>query len=128
MTKTPFIISVFCMGLISSCVPARLLDESKSKLSACQSELSSLKSSTQNSQAQLAELKEQAANDKRTIDGLRRDTAIVGSNLRSSSSKYDKLNVLNEQLMDRLNKLLAGNEKDNAKLSGDLQMTTEQLL
>jgi chemotaxis protein MotB len=30
--------------------------------------------------------------------------------------------------MDRLNKLLAGSEKDNAKLSGDLQMTQEQLL
>jgi chemotaxis protein MotB len=30
--------------------------------------------------------------------------------------------------MDRLNKLLSGSEKDNSKLSGDLQMTQEQLL
>ncbi len=128
MTRSSFLFLICCAAMLTCCVPARLLDESKAKLSNCQNELSALKSSTQSSQSQLAELKEQTTNDKRSIEGLRRDTTIVGANLRSMSSKYDKLNVLNEQLMDRLNKLIAGNEKDNAKLSGDLQMTTEQLL
>src|SRR5688572_2466059 len=128
MTRSPFLFLICCVAALASCVPARLLDESKAKLSNCQNELSALKSSSQSSQSQLAELKEQTNNDRRSIDGLRRDTTIIGANLRSMSSKYDKLNVLNEQLMDRLNKLIAGNEKDNAKLSGDLQMTTEQLL
>src|SRR4051812_15626891 len=128
MTRSPFLFVIFCLAVLASCVPARLLDESKSKLSNCENELSALKTSTQNSQSQLAELKEQTSNDKRSLDGLRRDTSIVGANLRNMTSKYDKLNMLNEQLMDRLNKLLAGDEKENAKLSGDLQMTTAQLL
>jgi chemotaxis protein MotB len=128
MTRIPSLFLISCITVLASCVPARLLDESKAKLSNCNTELSALKSSTQSSQSQIAELKEQTTNDKRSLDGLRRDTTIMGSNLRSMTSKYDKLNVLNEQLMDRLNRLIAGNEKDNAKLSGDLQMTTEQLL
>ncbi len=112
----------------ASCVPARMLDESKAKLKSCETELAALKKSSQESDAILAELKEQGTKDRKSLDGLRRDTAIVGSSLRNMTSKYDKLNQLNEQLMDRLNKLLTGSERDNAKLSGDLQMTTEQLL
>ena len=37
-------------------------------------------------------------------------------------------NALNEELLDKYNKLLAGSEKDNAKLSGDLQTTQAALL
>ena len=43
-------------------------------------------------------------------------------------NKYDKLNLINDQLLDKYNRMLAGSEKDNAKLSGQLQLTQEQLL
>ena len=118
----------FSLLLMVSCVPGRWLDESKAKVKSCESELASLKKASQENEAALLELKRVSENDKKSITGLGRDTTIVGSNLRNLMSKYDKLNVLNEQLMDRLNKLISGTEKDNAKLSGDLQMTTEQLL
>ncbi len=113
---------------VTACVPARMLDESKAKLSACETELSAIKKSSQENEAALAELREQAAKDQKTVMGLSRDTAIIGSNLRNLNAKHDKLNILNEQLMNRLDRLLSGSEKDNAKLSGDLQLTTEQLL
>lgn len=123
------IILLFSAVLVMfSCVPARLLDESKAKLKTCEAEMAELKKSSQENDATLAQLKEQSAKDQKTIEGLKRDTTIVGSNLRNLTSKYDKLNTVNEQLMDRLNKLLSGSERDNAKLSGNLQMTTEQLL
>ena len=122
------LISLACLSVLASCVPARLLDESKTKLKTCETELAGLKKSGQENDALLAQLKEQSGKDQKVIEGLKRDTTIVGSNLRNLTSKYDKLNTLNEQLMDRLNKLLSGSEKDNAKLSGDLQMTTDQLL
>lgn len=124
----PLLIFAACAVAMASCVPARLLDETKSKLKTCETELATYKKSGQENDALLTQLKEQTAKDQKVIDGLKRDTTIVGSNLRNLTSKYDKLNTLNEQLMDRLNKLLSGSEKDNAKLSGDLQMTTEQLL
>ena len=121
-------IALCAVLFLASCVPGRLLDESKAKVKACEDELAALKKSSQENEAALAELKETSARDKKSIAGLNHDTTIVGSNLRNLMAKYDKLNVLNEQLMDRLNKLISGTEKDNAKLSGDLQMTTEQLL
>ncbi|MEO6304169.1 MAG: OmpA family protein [Bacteroidia bacterium] len=124
-------ISVLCaivIAVLSSCVPARQLEESREKQKACETELASLKKSAQECEARLAELKEQSVKNEKENVGLKRDTSIIGSNYRNLTSKYDKLNQLNEQLMDRLNKLLSGSEKDNSKLSGDLQMTQEQLL
>lgn len=121
------IVLAIAVGL-ASCVPQRLLEESKTKEENCQKELASIKKSAQENETKLAELTEKfEANEKANV-GLKRDTSIIGSNYRNLTSKYDKLNILNEQLLDRLNKLMAGAEKDNAKLSSDLQLTQEQLL
>jgi len=113
---------------LGSCVTMRVHEETKDKLKACETESADAKKAKQEAESAMAEMKEQLAKDKKAIDGLQRDTAIISSNYRHLTQKYDKLDVLNNQLMDRLNKLLAGSEKDNAKLSGDLQMTQEQLL
>lgn len=124
-------LSTICLVIVvamASCVPARLLDESKDREKKCGDELAAIKKSSQENDAALAELKEKYAKASKTLDGLVRDTTLSGINFRNISSRYEKLNTLNEQLMDRLNKLVSGAEKDNAKLSGDLQMTTEQLL
>ncbi len=113
---------------ISSCLPGRLMDETKAKLSTCENELSSVKKESENNKAKLAELKEQNQKDQKNLESLRRDTTINGNTLRNLTSRYDKLNMLNDQLMDRMNKIMAGNDQDNAKLSSDLQVTREQLL
>lgn len=126
--KQKYSLYILAITALTACVPARLLDESKTKLNACETELASIKKSSQENDAKLAELKEQTAKDQKSLSYLQKDTTINGSSLRNLTSKYDKLNVLNEQLMDRLNKLISGNEKDNAKLSGDLRLTQEQLL
>jgi chemotaxis protein MotB len=118
---------VIVLGL-AACVPQRLMEETKAKLENCDKELAAIKKSAQENETKLAELTEQSEKNNKIIDGLKRDTNIIGSNYRNLTSKYDKLNTLNEQLLDRLNKLMAGSEKDNAKLSSDLQMTQEQLL
>ena len=128
MMKKYLLIVIAAFSVAYACVPARLLDESKAKLNECETERSALKKATQENDAKIAELKEQMTKNEKENLGLRRDTSIIGSNYRNLTSKYDKLNQLNEQLMDRLNKLLSGSEKDNSKLSGDLQMTQEQLL
>jgi len=114
--------------LLGACVPERKMEETKTKLNTCETSLAELKKAAMENDAKLALLKEQVTNNEKTIIALKRDTTLNGSNLRNLVPKYDKLNLLNEQLIDRLNKLMSGAEKDNAKLSGDLQMTTEQLL
>ncbi len=111
-----------------SCVPERLLEESKTKLKNCETEREVLKKEAENATASLAEIKEQLQKNQKDLEGLKRDTAINGSSHRALTAKYEKLNLLNDQLMDRMNKLMLGTDKDNAKLSGDLQITREELL
>ncbi len=120
--------AILCAGLLSACVPGRKLDESKAREQKCQDELTALKKSAQENEAALEELKNNYARAKKSMEVLVRDSTLNGASLRNMTAKYDKLNILNEQLMDRLNKLITGAEKDNAKLSSDLQMTAEQLL
>ncbi|MEI6020199.1 MAG: OmpA family protein [Bacteroidota bacterium] len=128
MVKQKTIFYYLVTLLMASCVPARLMEETKAKLTACESELAVLKKTSQENEAKLAELKEQSGRDKKSIEGLKHDTTIIGSSLRNMTSKYDKLNMLNEQLIDKYNKLLNGSEKDNTKLSVNLQLTQEELL
>jgi chemotaxis protein MotB len=65
--------------------------------------------------------------NKKRISGLVKDTAITGSSFRNLTSKYDKLNMLNEQLLDKYNKLLMGSKDEQGKLSTALQTTQDQL-
>ena len=116
------------MMAMAACVPQRVMEETKNKLDACDKELAALKKSCAENEAKYAELKEQSEKDAKALNGLQRDTSVTGASYRNLTGKYDKLNALNEQLMNRLDKLIAGNEKDNAKLTGDLQYTQEQLL
>jgi chemotaxis protein MotB len=128
MLKTYFPMALLCAAMMFSCVPARELDECKDKQKACQNELAALKKSSQETEAKLAELKEKFTTYEKENIGLKRDTSIIGSNYRNLTSKYDKLDQLNQSLMDRLNKLLQGSNNDNAKLSGDLQATKDALM
>ncbi len=128
MIKTTNLLFAVVIAALTSCVPARLAEEAKAKQKECETELANIKKSAQDCETKLAELKEASVKNEKENVGLKRDTSIIGSNYRNLTSKYDKLDQLNQQLMDRLNKLLAGSNNDNAKLSGDLQMTQEQLL
>lgn len=122
------IVPVILALAFTACVPMRKMEEKDAELKTAKTDLEDCKKNRTMAETQLTELKEQYTKDQKALSGLQRDTSIIGSNYRNLTQKYDKLNVLNEQLMDRLDKLLKGSEKDNAKLSGDLQMTQEQLL
>ena len=126
--KTKILACVLGVALLSACVPERKLEEAKAKLATCESSVAELKKAAMENEAKLAELKDKAALTEKDMTSLKKDSTINGNNLRNLTAKYDKLNSVNEQLMDRYTKLVAGSEKDNAKLSGQLQMTTEQLL
>ncbi len=126
--KKRYFLYIILTGALASCYPGRLMEEEKAKRTACETELAALKKAFQENEAKLAELKEQSARDQKSLDILKRDTTVNGSSYRNLVSKYDKLNSVNEQLVDRLNKLVTGSTNDNAKLSGALQTTQEQLL
>ena len=118
---------IFIM-IMSSCVPQRKLEEVEKKLSDCEASAAAAKKASQDCESTLAEAKEKMAKEEKELLGLQRDTAIMGTNLRLLNNKYEKLNLVNDQLLDKYNRMLAGSEKDNAALSGKLQLTQEQLL
>jgi len=128
MIKKTLCLLAFTAIVLSSCVPARKLDECNDKRTACENELAALKTTSQSNEAKLKEVNAQLLQNNKDIKELCHDSTEMGSDIRMLESKYDKLNTLNEQLLDKYNRLLTGSEKDNAKLSGDLQMTQTQLL
>jgi chemotaxis protein MotB len=121
-------IYISAIALLAACVPAKHLDEAKGKLANCETELSDLKKTSQVNNAKLEELKEQVAKNEKTINSLKNDTSSNGSALRGLNERYNKTHDLNLQLSDKLNKLIAGSDKEQAKLSKDLQLTREELL
>ena len=127
MKKTLYI-SAISLSILTSCVPQRKLEECQSTQKACQDELSALKTASQANEAKLKDLNEQYTSINKEAEGLRKDTNVLGTNYRMLTSKYDKLNQLNDELLDKYNRLLSGSQQDNAKLSSDLQATQAQLL
>ncbi len=122
-----FPIALALVGL-TACVPQRLMEETKAKLTTCEEESANAKKTAQAAEATVTELKEKLAKEEKELVGLQKDTSILSTNLRLLQNKYDKLNSVNDQLLDKYNKMLLGSERDNAKLSGQLQLTQEQLL
>jgi chemotaxis protein MotB len=127
MKSTNLFLAVSILFLVS-CVPQRLLEETKSKLANCETESANAKKNATELEASTAEMKQKMQKEEKELASLQRDSAMMGSSLRILSSKYDKLNAVNDQLLDKYNKLLSGAEKDNVKLSGQLQTTQEELL
>ncbi len=112
----------------SSCVPANKLTAEQNKNKDLQEQLDAAKMSGQDCQTKLSELQSKYDKDEKDLAGLRQDSTISGTSYRDLTTKYDKLNELNEELLDRYNSLLKGNEENTQKMSGQLQMTQDQLL
>ncbi len=126
-TASYIIITLIFISLFS-CVPQRKYEEEQARRANCENELTTLKNSYQDCDTKLTEANKKLTDYLRDITGLQRDTSIIGTNLRNLTSKYDKLNTVNDQLLDKYNRLLEGNIADTKKLSGELQLTQEQLL
>lgn len=120
-------IILLSVGLFS-CVPQRKLEEEQARRTSCENELAALKTSSQECDTKLTEATKKIADNLKDITGLQKDTSIIGTNLRNLINKYDKLNSVNDQLLEKYNRLLEGNIADTKKLSGELQLTQEQLL
>lgn len=114
--------------LLISCVPSRMLDEEKGKRKSCEDELSSVRTKNQEFETQSKEIKIQLKDLEDKQIALRRDTALIGGNYRVMSTKYDKLNSVNEQLLEKYNKMMDININDTKKISTELSATQESLL
>jgi chromosome segregation ATPase len=123
-----YLIVFFITTAMLSCVPQRKLQEEQAKREKCEKDLAALKVSNQECETKLNETSKNLADNLKKVSELQKDTAIAGSSYRNLVSKHANLNSINEQLLERYNRLLEGNVADTKKLSGELQYTQERLL
>ena len=110
------------MGLfLTACVPARKYEEQKSKAAALQAEVDGATSKSRDVQAAYDELRSTTLQDAKRLTELHRDTTVLGNSLRQMTGQYDKINSLNNELLEKYNKLLAGDRSENRELLTDLE-------
>ncbi len=116
------------LALFTACVPARKYEEMNARYTSMQSELAAATAAEREARTANEELKAKYADMARNAEQLERDTTIMGTSLRRMRSQYDKINELNEDLLGKYNKLLAGETSENRKLLTDLEATRLRLM
>jgi chemotaxis protein MotB len=104
-----------------ACVPARKYEESVARVRTMQGEVDAANARARDAQAAIEEIRARDAENAKRVDELRRDTTVLGRSLRQMNLQYDKINDLNNELLDKYNKLLSGDRSENRKLLTDLE-------
>ncbi len=119
---------VFALSLfVISCVPARQLQDEKTRREKAESELAAMRADFDKMSATNTELNENMTTMTKQIAALERDTSITGISLRKMTNQYDKVNSLYEELNRKYEELLKINASETQKISTELQLTQEQL-
>lgn len=127
--RTPAAIPFLLIALVlSSCVPQRKYQEASDRAKVLQAETDAANARARDAQTALEELNARSADLERRMKDLQRDTTITGTSLRQMTTQYDKINTLNNELLEKYNKLLAGDRSENQKLVADLEAMRTDLL
>jgi chemotaxis protein MotB len=120
---------ILCIStLLFSCVPQRQLEEEQSKRKNCESELAAAKAAKQSFETDLNETKQKLTDVEKRRAGLQNDTNILGTSVRLKSEQYTQLMGNYELLLKQNKELRHGMADENTKLSGQLNVTQEELL
>ncbi|MEZ4789346.1 MAG: OmpA family protein [Flavobacteriales bacterium] len=104
-----------------SCVPARKYEEEKQRATALQQEADAAIRKALDVQTSYDEQAAKLADQTKRVSELERDTTVLGTSLRKMTVQYDKINTLNDELLNKYNALLAGSTGENRKLLTDLE-------
>lgn len=107
--------------LLVACVPSRKYEEEKARAKAAMAESETAAARSRDAETALTELRGSNEEMKRRLVRLEQDTSVMGTSLRTMTSQYDKINKLNNELLEKYNKLLAGSGTENRKLLSDLE-------
>lgn len=128
ITRSLVLSAFFITMLFTACVPSRKYEETKARADALQAETDAANARARDAQTALEELNSRTADLDRRVKELHRDTTVLGTSLRQMNTQYDKINALNNELLEKYNKLLAGETSENKKLVSDLESLRLDLL
>ena len=106
---------------LTACVPARKYEELNSQVAGLRAEAENALAKAREAEAAHAEQQGHVGDVERRVKLLEQDTSTMGTSLRKMQVQYDKINELNDELLDKYNKLLAGDRSENRKLLTDLE-------
>lgn len=109
------------MAGLAACVPARKYEELNTRYKTMQENESAALAKAQQAEAALKDQQVTLEDLRRRKEMLERDTLTLGTSLRHMTTQYDKINKLNNELLDKYNALLAGGNQENRKLLTDLE-------
>jgi len=108
-------------AFLTACVPARKYEELNAQVTGLRAESETALAKSREAEAAYAEQQGHLGDVDRRVKLLEQDTTIMGTSLRKMQVQYDKINELNDELLDKYNKLLAGDRSENRKLLTDLE-------
>ncbi|MBP6572924.1 MAG: OmpA family protein [Flavobacteriales bacterium] len=116
-----FVPAIVLLSVFAACVPARKHQELSDRYATMQTESEANLAKATAAEAKANEL--QATLDERKLrsDRLQNDTMVLGTSLRTMTGQYDRINKLNNELLEKYNILLAGDRSENRKLLTDLE-------
>ncbi len=113
---------------VYSCVPARKFNDTKTALERCQADQKAVLAERDTLQVQLKLSDEKLQSRNREAEGLRRDTARLGSMLEQEVQKNEQLAQTNELLLKKNNEFLSENRLQTERITKELAETQEKLI
>jgi len=107
--------------LFSACVPSRKYEELDARYKAMQQSQTDALAKAQQAEATLKDQQTTLDDITKRKEQLERDTLTLGTSLRHMTTQYDKIDQLNNELLDKYNTLVAGGSVENRKLLSDLE-------
>ncbi|MCB9168939.1 MAG: OmpA family protein [Flavobacteriales bacterium] len=117
----PYRSAIVLSLMLMACVPARKYQELEARANTMESEQQTALAKARDVQARSDEQQMTLEDLQKRKTLLERDTATTGIALRTMQRQYDKINKLNDELLDKYNNLLAGDRSENRKLLSDLE-------
>lgn len=127
MKSRLIILGVICASIISSCVPARKVDELRAEKKRCIEEKDRLAVKNSELASQAIILNRQIDSLTLSVRALGHDTTVTGISLRKMMRQYDKIDKNYQELLEQNRMLRKGNESESKKLQYELQVKQEEL-
>ena len=116
-----------CSAFLFSCVPARKFQELQATNGQLRSENQQMQSSLEEANGSIKDLKIELERLRKSQAELQADTLRQGTVLRRLQTRYDKINSLNDELLEKYALLQKGNQVEQQKLLSELEKTKTEL-
>ncbi len=119
--------AVIVSATLFSCIPARQVEELQNKYDKCDTERGAIMSEKRDLETENTEIKSDIERMQKELNALIKDTTVMGTSIRKMTKQYDKINRLNDELLDKMALLQKGSNEENRKLLENLQASQEDL-